>query len=194
MERLVQPLLERADDEAADSGRVAKAHLGFRRVDVDVDLRGLAFDEQGRDRVPVRRQEIKVGRAQGAGERPVAHRPPVDEQELLQGVRPGEGRQADPAGQPQRLPARVERDRIGRELVAERLAQPLGDARFARARGRPLETCADVGRKRKAHLRRGHREAPHRIGRGQSLGAVRFEELEPGRGGGEQVARLDPRA
>ncbi len=102
MQRLVQALLDRADDESADGRRVAKAHFGFRRVDVDVDLRRLAFDEERRDRVPVGGQEIEIGAAQRAGERLVAHRAPVDEQELLGGVRPAIGRQAHPAGETQR--------------------------------------------------------------------------------------------
>ena len=38
---------------AADGRRVAKAHFGFRGVDVDVDLARIAFDEQSRDRMPV---------------------------------------------------------------------------------------------------------------------------------------------
>ena len=46
----------------------------------------------------------------------------------------------------------------------------------------------------KRDFRRGHREALDRVRRGQRLGAIGFEELEPRRGGGEQVARLDPRA
>ena len=121
---------------------VAKAHLGFRRMDVDVDLARIALDEQGRDRVPVGGQEIEIGPAQRAGERLVAHRPPVDEQELLGGVRPAEGRQADAAGKPRAVAARVEPDRIRGEVVAERLAQPLGEARFARAAGRPVETTS----------------------------------------------------
>ena len=79
---------------------VAKPHFGFGGMDVDVDLGGIAFDEQGRDRVPVGGQEIDVRAAQRAGERLVAHRTPVDEQELLGGVRPAEGRQARPAGEP----------------------------------------------------------------------------------------------
>ena len=156
--------------------------------------RGIAFDEQSRDRMPVGGQEIEIGAAQRAGERLVAHRAPVDEQELLRGVRPAIGRQAHAAGEPRALAPRVERDRIRGEIVAERLAKPLGEARFARARGRPVEARAEIGREREADLRRGHREPLDRIGRGQRLGAVGFEELEPRGRGGEQVARLDPRA
>jgi hypothetical protein len=52
-------------------------------MDVDVDLARIAFDEQSGDRMPVGGQEIEIGAAQRAGERLVAHRAAVDEQELL---------------------------------------------------------------------------------------------------------------
>ena len=158
MQRLVQALLDRPDDEAPDDGGVAKAHLGLGRMDVDVDLARFALDEQGGDRMPVGGEEIEIGPAQRAGERLVAHRPPVDEQELLGSVRPAEGRQAHPAGKPRAVASRVEPNRIQAEIVAEGLAQPLSEARFALASGRPVERRADVGCERKARLRRGHRQ------------------------------------
>ena len=140
MQSLVQALLDRADNQAPDSGRVAKAHFGLRRVDVDVDLVGSAFDEQGRNRMPVGRQEIEIGAAQRAGERLIAHRAPVDEQELLGGVRSAIGRQAHPAEETRAVAPRVERDRIRGEIVAQCLAEPLSETRVARACGRPVET------------------------------------------------------
>ena len=51
-------------------------------------------------------------RPERAGERLVAHRATVDEQELLRGVRSAVGRQAHPAGEPSAVAPRVERDRI----------------------------------------------------------------------------------
>ena len=99
-----------------------------------------------------------------------------------------------PAGQPRALAARVERNRIRREVVAERLAQPLGEARFALAAGRPVEGGADIARERKARLRRGHRQPLHRVGSGEGFRPVGLQELEPRRGGGEEIARLDARA
>src|SRR3984957_8964158 len=133
MQRFAYALLERADDESADGLRVAKAHLGLRRMDVDVDLARVALDEQGRDRVPIGGQEIDVRPAQRAGQRLVPYRPPVDEQELLGRVWPAIGRQARPAQKPRAVSARLERDRIQGEVVAQRLAQPLSETRFAGA-------------------------------------------------------------
>ncbi len=115
----------------ADGGGVAKAHFGFRRMDVDVDFGWIAFDEQSRDRMPVRRQEIEIGAPERAGERLVAHRAPVDEQELLGGVRPADrsaGRRGRRASAPSRRASSA--TELPGEVVAERLAQPLGEARL----------------------------------------------------------------
>ena len=150
--RFAQALLDRADDESADGWRVAKPHFGFRGVDVDVDFGGLAFDEQGRDRVPIGRQEIEIGRAQRADERLVAHRTSVDEQELLGGVRPAVGRHA---ARPESLSASRRASsatELSGEIVAQRLAQALSDARFARACGRPVETCSRCRSRTKSAL------------------------------------------
>ena len=59
MQGLVQALLDRAHDQAPDQARVAKAHLGLGRMDVDVDLARIARDEQRGDRMPVGGQEIE---------------------------------------------------------------------------------------------------------------------------------------
>ena len=139
MQRLVQALLDRAHDQGADGRRVAKTHFGLGRMDIDVDLGGIAFDEQSRNRVPVGGQEIEIGAPERAGERLVAHGASVDEQELLRGVRPAIGRQAHPAREPSAVAARLKRDRIQGEIVAQRLAQPLGETLFAGACGWPVE-------------------------------------------------------
>ena len=97
MQGLAEALLDRADHEPAHETRIAKAHFGFRRVDVDVDLARIAGDEERDHCVAVGRQEVHVGRPQRARERLVAHRAAVDEDELVKRVRPAEGRQADAA-------------------------------------------------------------------------------------------------
>ena len=49
-ERRLQRLADGADDEAAHQAAVAKAHFGFRRMHVDVDLARVAVEEQRDDR------------------------------------------------------------------------------------------------------------------------------------------------
>ena len=193
MQRLGQPLLQGPDDEAAHEAAVAEAHLGLGGMDVDVDRLRIAGDEQRRDRVPAGGQKIEIGGAQGARQRLVAHRPAIDEEILGKRVRPREGRQADPPGKPHALAARIELERICGEFAAERLAQALGQARFARPAGRPVERRADVGQQRKADVRVAERQPADDVGDGLRLGAVGFEELEPRRRRDKEVARLDPR-
>ena len=92
------------------------------------------------------------------------------------------------------LAARVEVKRIGGEFAPERLAQPLRPPRLARFAGRPVEAGPDVARERKAGLGMAQRQPPDDIGGGLRLGSIGFQELEPRRGGGEEIPRLDPRA
>ena len=67
MQRRLERLLQRADDQAAHEAGVAEPHLRLGRMDVDVDIARVAFDEQRRD-APCRSrgQIIEIGRAQGA--------------------------------------------------------------------------------------------------------------------------------
>ena len=131
VQRFAQALLDCADDEAAQEAGIAETHLGLSRMHVDVDLARSAFDEEGDDRVPVGGQEIEVRPTQRARERLVAHGAAVDEEKLLARVRTAIGRQADPAQEPHALAARVDFERICGEVIPQRLAQPLGAARFA---------------------------------------------------------------
>ena len=71
--------LECADDEAAHQGRIAKAHLGLRRVNVHVHHVGREVDEERRHGMAAAMEEVGIGRAHGAVQQAVAHRPAVDE-------------------------------------------------------------------------------------------------------------------
>ena len=125
MQRCGQPLLQGPDDEAAHEACIAKAHFRLGGMDVDVDLGGRAFDEQGEDGVSVGGQKIHIGRAHRAGENLVAHRPAVDEDILGERVRPAEGRQADPPFEPHPLAGCLDGQRILGEFPTERLPQAL---------------------------------------------------------------------
>ena len=97
-------------------------------MDVDVDLARIAVDEQRHHRVAVGRQKVHIRCAERAGERLVAHRPAVDEDELLERVRAAEGREPDAASEADAFARRLERQGIDGEVIAQRLAQPLGAA------------------------------------------------------------------
>ena len=74
---LVERSAKAADDQAAHRRRIAEAHLGLRRVDVDVDLFERHRQEQRRDRMAVARDQVAVGAAQArrraAGPSPAAN-------------------------------------------------------------------------------------------------------------------------
>ena len=174
---------------------VAEAHFGFRRVDVDVDLRRIAVDEERRDRMPVARQEIEIGAAQRAEQRLSRTGAPVDEQELLRRVRPAIGRQARPG---RRAASPRARASSGTEFAAKSSPEQPGASRSAKpaspdACGRPVEARAEVGRR--SEKRTSGAAIASRLtasADGQRLRPVGFEELEPRRRGGEQVARPRP--
>jgi hypothetical protein len=52
---------EAADDQAADSARVAKADLGLGGVHVDVHFIARKLNEEGDDRVTVAGEEVLIG-------------------------------------------------------------------------------------------------------------------------------------
>ncbi len=72
---LVERAPQAADDQAADSRGIAKAHLGLGRVDVDVDLVERDLEEQSSDRMAVAGDQVAIGGAQRADQQPVLHRP-----------------------------------------------------------------------------------------------------------------------
>ena len=87
MTRLVQRLAQGPGQQAAHATGIAEAHLGLGRVHVDVDLARRHRHEQRQQRVARLGDQVAVGRAHGADQQPVLHRPAVDEQVLLTGDR-----------------------------------------------------------------------------------------------------------
>ena len=64
MTRRLERLAQRTGDQIAHAAGIAKAHLRLGRMDVDVDLARVAFDEEGRDSMPVGGKDIEIGPAQ----------------------------------------------------------------------------------------------------------------------------------
>ena len=184
---------DRADDQPAHHAGIAEADLLLRRVDVDVELGRIEFEEERRDRKAVAREHVSVGGAERAGEQRIAERASVHEQELLQRVRAMEGRQAGMTGEPRALPHRLDRHGVLEGTPCPAPAPRARRDRLSPAR-RKIERQAVVARKREAHARVREREPPHHLGDGVRLGAVGAKELQPGGRGEEEVAHLDLRA
>ncbi len=187
-------LFQRADDEAAHEAGITEAHFGLGRVHVDVDVGGIAGDEQRKRRVPAGGQEIHVGRAHGPEQQLVAHGAPVDEQVERAGVAPVPGRQASEPVQRRALARGLDRQRVGGEIAAEHLAEALQQARRAGRAGGIVEARRFAARQREADLGMRHGEALQRVGHGAGFGAVALQELEPGGRRGKEVADLHARA
>ncbi len=192
-----QRMLERADDQPAHQAGVAEAHLGLRRMDIDVDQLGRHLEEQRHHGMAVARQEILIGAAHGALQQPVAHRAAVDEEILILRGAARIGRQGGEAGQRQALALRLDGQGIVAEFAAHDGGEPLQPAgrRVAaverQRRDAERDLALAVGGEMEGDLRMGHGEAVDRVLRMHQLGARRLHELEPRRGGEEQVAHLD---
>ena len=126
-------------------------------MDVDVDLARIERDEERRDRMAVALHEVGIGRAHGAEEQLVPHRPAVDEEELHEPVAAAEGRQAGEALQPHALAARVDGNRVLAE-VARPSPAPAGRAAPRRRRRGKIERRPVAAGEGEANLRVGHGE------------------------------------
>ena len=196
MQRRFEALLQSADEEAAHQARIVKAHFGLGRVDVDIDEVRVAAEKQDERRVPAGRQIVQIGAAHRAVKELVADRPAVDEEILRARVGAVEGRQAGEAVEARPLRARPSTARAlarnSRRATWRDTARE--DRRVARRAGRPFEAAADIAGEGKADLGMGHGEALDGVGDGLRLGPVAFQEFEPRRRRGEEIAHFDARA
>src|SRR5690606_27711228 len=125
---------DRVDEQGADGSGAAEAHLGLRRVHVDVHLARIEIDENGEQRLPAARHEVRIGRTNSADEQLVAYGPAVDEQELLARVRPVQGGQAGKARYANAFLLACDLERIVDEGAAHHLPEPLQKTLRARIR------------------------------------------------------------
>ena len=83
-----QCVFQRAHNKATHKRAVAKTHFGLRRVHIHVNLSCIERNEQRKQGMPVARQVVRVGGADGTEQELVANRAPVDEQILSERVGP----------------------------------------------------------------------------------------------------------
>ncbi len=162
---------------------------------IHVHLVGRQREEQSQHRVPPLRQQIAIGRAHGAVDQLVAHGPSIDDEILLERVRPVEGRKPGEAFEHEAAAHRAERQSIGHEFLAEDAAEPvepmLDQPRLARIEAQ--DNALAIG-EAEADIRIGEREPLHRIGDCPAFRALRLHEFEPSGGGIEKIAHLDARS
>ena len=118
-------LAEGSDDQRADQHRIAEAHLGLGRMDIDVDHLRRAADEQSGGGMAPAHHQVGIGAADRARHQPVAHRAAVDEQIELRGLRPMIGGQAGKARQADAVALGRDCNRARHEVAAHDLADAL---------------------------------------------------------------------
>ncbi len=138
-------------------------------------------------------QIVRIGRAQGALEKPVAHGPAVDEQILMRRIAPVVGRQAREPGQPHAVAQLVDLQRILVELPAQDGRQPRQPPLRPMGLSGQAQHPAAVQVQGEGHRLMGHGLALDLLGDGHGFGPLGLHELQPRRGGVEEVAHLDPR-
>ena len=160
-------------------------------MDVDVDLARLDRDEQRHHRMAVARQMVGIGGAHRAEHELVAHRAAVDEEIEPERVRLAVGRQPREAFEREAVAAGAHFDRIGAEVGAEHVAEPLESSWRIGQRRRPGHRRALLAGEREGDVGPAHGEASYHVADRLGLGAVGLEELEPRRRRIEEVAHLD---
>ena len=195
-----QRMTQARHDQSAHGAGIAKAHLGFRRVDVDVDQCALAVDKERRHRVPVAAEHVEISRAQGPEQHPVAHRAAIDEEVLRHRRAARIGGQARAAGHVEPVPLGIDMHRIVGEIAAYDPAQPRVErmkqiAGFGiRAKGQATLAAARYIAQGKTDLRLGHRQTLDDVANRLRLGAVGAHEFQARGRGEEQIAQRDDRA
>ena len=102
------------------------------------------------------------------------------------------GRQAGEAPEPDALAFGLDLQGVVAKFTAQNLGQPRQRPLAIGRTGLMVETAQAFAAERKAHIRMGHGQPLDHIGHRLRLGARAFEEFEPRRRGGEQVADFDP--
>ena len=144
--------------------------------------------------MPVARQEVGVGAAQGPLQQPVLHRAAVDEQILMRRIAARIGGQARIARQTHAVPLLIDQERVGLEVAAQEGGQAAQPAFVARMFGGQAQGDLAVQRQGEGDGLVRHGLALDLFRDGHGLGPLGLHELEPGGGGVEEVAHLDPRA
>ena len=132
-------LLQRPDHETAHQAGIAKTHLRLGGMHVHVDGSRWAADVEGQCRMPVGRQHVCVGAAHGAEQELVAYRAAIDHHMYVGGGATVIGRQRCESVEHEALALRRNGDRVGCEIRAEQLRQPVQECVGTRALGHDVE-------------------------------------------------------
>src|SRR5580704_15023541 len=177
-------------DHVENRTAIAKSHLGFHRMNVDVDLFGPHVDEEQRRRMTSARNKRLVGLLDGANQHSIAHRAAVDECENHPA---GGERFLARRGQTLRANSgtiEIERKHFGCDLRTEHLPESLEH----RVGTRQIEDDSPVSGQTERDVVIGERDALERFCYSALLGRERLQELESRGSVEEKFADLYSRA
>ena len=183
----IQSMAQARHNEAANERRIAKAHLGFGRVNVHVNILGRQFQKQRQYRVPVAGEHFGIGPAHRADQQFVAHRAAVDEKILVIGDAPVEGGQASHTGQPHGAAFKIHNHAIVGQFARDDAGHALGGG-FVRLH---RQHAAPVMFQCEPDLWPGHGEAADDVEAGGIFGTGAAQEFAPDGHVGEQSLDLD---
>ena len=202
---LFSPLAEKARRRAAphiaaeklvaDSGkkggvnavRFQETDFHLRRMDVDIDLRGVHFDFEEGDRIAPDHQHAAVRLYQRVLKRFIANETAVQEEVLAAVIAPRQVGMADVAGNADTFPLGFDRDQFGGELGAERAGDPFAHP----GTGGQVVDDAAVMPEDEMNIGVRNREPDDSLGNMAELGQRPFEEFPPYRSVEEEVPHLD---
>lgn len=186
---IAQGAVQGAVQEVMHHAPITEAHFVFGRVHVDVHHRWVDLKEQHKCRVPPVEQHIAIRLAHRVGYQFVAHCAAVHKEVLQVRLATGEGRQPDPAPQPQAIALDFNRQRLLQEARAT-------DRRYASgARGIVVglvqaEDGLAVVAQVESHVETGQGQALDDFLQVIEFGFFGFEEFAARRGVEEQVAHF----
>ena len=196
MASLGQSMAQARHDQPARQAPIAKPHLRFCRMHVDIHLMRIAIQEQGHCRMPVARQKIRIRPPQRTYQQLVAHWSTVDKEILLDRRAARIGGQCGISGHMQPLAFGINAQRIFSKLTAQNPGQTamqrvkhITGFRIGAKCDTPAVTARHIGQG-KAGKRLSHRQTLDHIADGLGLGAIRAHKFQTCRGGVKQIAQF----
>jgi hypothetical protein len=182
-----QHAIEAAKDEVMYLPGIAKADFMLGGMHIDVNTARIEFEIQHEHRMSAMKQHVTIGLAYRMTDHFVAHRPAINEEQLLIGLAAIVRGQTHPAPQSQTIARFIHRHTVLHEIVTEQAADTLQ---------RRLSRWQFVNRlvvlpQAEADGEMGQRQAPHHVIDLLALGAFGAQKLAPRRGVVKQVQHFN---
>ena len=142
--------------------------------------------KQHRHRISATRQGVAIAGPDRPNQRPVLHRPAIDEQEYIGSCRPVHRWQSGKTGQLHIIAHRIQHRRFGRKAAPHDRGNTRRNPVIARRGGGQIQHRAPIGGQVKAHCRPCHCQAADHIDTLALFGSFGFEKFQTRRNHLEQ--------